>query len=52
MIEVYKYTHGLFTTNPNLIPINQESVRRGHKLRLSTKQKKKKKKKVVLVDNQ
>ena len=30
MDEIYKDTHGLYSTNPNVLPINQESIIRGY----------------------
>ena len=34
MIEVYKYTHGIYSVNLNLLPINQRRINKGHELRL------------------
>ena len=33
MIEVYEYTHDLCSTNPNLPPINQQSITWKHELK-------------------
>ena len=34
MTEISKYTHGLYSVNPNPLPINQGSITRGHEFRL------------------
>ena len=34
MIEVYKYAPSFYFVNPNLLPINQGRISRGHELRL------------------